>query len=120
MQPVEGEHPVGVDDGNPGAQGMEVGPAGEWFLRLGAGSGDRLRHRRGGVVLRHIVSIEAGREDPLDAGSPEQRHIVRGDHPALLEHPVAVRDGMGQNGAYRVADGNLTELHRAVRPSARP
>ena len=76
MQAVQRPHPLGIDDGEAARRGMQIGAAGEWRLRHRAFRADDLGDGGGGLILRHIVRRQPGREDRRDAGRRQHADVV--------------------------------------------
>jgi hypothetical protein len=66
-----------------------------------------------GLILGDVPRLDTGDDDLLDAGRLQRRDLLGADQRALLEHQVALADGMHRGRAERLLDGNGAELHAA-------
>ena len=111
---------LGIDAGDAVRFGIEIGASGEGGTDAHARAGEGCGDARGGHVLGDIVRIELGDRDFAIARRHQHFDIGDGQNAAFLERAAGRAQGMGENGAHRVGNGNLAELHRAILGGQRP
>ncbi len=115
VDPVQRSQRVGIDGDDARRFGIEIHPAGKCLAERNSGPGKLRGDAVGGLILRHIVGLQAGDDDGRAAGFLQPSDVFVVQVPALFELLSVNIDGMRQDGTGRRFDRNFTEEHGALR-----
>ena len=120
VEQIEAVDPRRVDHGQPMGLGEDVAAAGKRRAERDPGAAERPRDRLGGLVLAHVVGLQAGAGDGLDPGLPQHRDVVGREHVPFLEGAARQTHAVGKDQPVRAGDRHLSEYHGPEFTSRRP
>ena len=111
VEKIEPVHPRIVDHSEAVRFGKDVAAAGEGIAEGEPRPADRACDGLGGLVLAHVLGLQAGAGDGLDLRFQQHLDILDREHAPLLEGAAGQAHAVGEDQSLRLCDRRVAEDH---------